>query len=90
MKAGVMLKTLGKVETLEAGACFPLVMETAIDAPLWGEAGGRSLPMLADFFHVFIPTCWIVLSSARRGRSTSITIPRVNKILPWAYLLASL
>lgn len=33
MKPGVMLKTLGKVETLEVGACFPLVMETAIDAP---------------------------------------------------------
>lgn len=33
MKPGVMLKILGKVETLEAGACFPLVMETAGDAP---------------------------------------------------------
>lgn len=53
MKAGVMLKTLGKVETLEAGACFPLVMETAIDAPSgWGKepshAGGL-LPCLHPY-----------------------------------------
>lgn len=40
MKAGVMLKTLGKVETLEAGACFPLVTETAIDAPWWWGGEG--------------------------------------------------
>lgn len=55
MKAGVMLKTLGKVGTLEAGACFPLGTETAIDAPWWwwwgkepSHAGGL-LPCLHPY-----------------------------------------
>lgn len=44
MKAGVMLKTLGKVGTLEAGACFPLGTETAIDAPWWWWGEGGAFP----------------------------------------------